>query len=378
MAYLNMYLKHDSATIRRLRWSLWPLFVMLVVAFMPFRLSATTVQKCRLFSSLEDWQKTSLDSKLSIEQRQTVTAGLWSELELRLKELFQSYIRSAKPLGDLSTCFQDERLNRTLNLQLNRVFLNQSIAILKESGDRPYLGYFNQMLARYSRFDSFQEDSTLFLSRPFQLRQSSKNGDSGLSDDPRNRVGGYHRGKQSVFLNPFRIKGNEWFVYVLHELLHMVDPALEAAVNSFNDKALLEKVREDLKTLSADSADSRWKSVDEWLLAGLSRGLLAEHRTWLVTILLYEELVQSKAYIERVEWLSALAGGKANKKPQELERVLYVSMDRNFFSPKTGFFAQNLLQRRLEVIRTRLRKDEEFRRSTFGEWRIYLEKVRRE
>ncbi len=179
--------------------------------------------------------------------------------------------------------------------------------------------------------------------------------------NPTDRAGGYHRGHQSIFMDFERIEPTQWTTIFVHELLHALDTDLLEGMRTFGDPDLRSQVERIAKaSTSYDDLSSADRAIlEEWILAGLDRGYLAEARAWAATLSLYEKL-KDEDLQNPIVWLEAIRKqrlGLAGNSETNFQLFLRY-LDQRFTDPREGIFSTPLLQAAVAETRARLRSGE--------------------
>jgi hypothetical protein len=175
-------------------------------------------------------------------------------------------------------------------------------------------------------------------------------------DDPGPWDAGFHRGAGSIYADFKKIPPNEWLIIFAHELLHGLDGELQKAMHDYNNPEAVAqfnswaKVQKDFAGLS----DSQKTTMTAWIEAGLSRGLWAEYRAWVPSLMIYREGLNEQLW-KPIDWLEQVL--PSSSAPQTLDRSLYLYLDHGSPDPTDGLFAMPLFQSALGEIRSEYRNE---------------------
>lgn len=292
---------------------------------------------CARAGAVEDWLEflrarngTALPTRVA--ERVRIEQEEWRLRALAADEITEGYF-AGRNLGEVWRAVDAENRRGDLQPALSGKFLDHSLEVLSRA----------PITSIRSFVASLDRDALRF----------------GLSFRPpvqhAPEKGGFHRGSGSVYMNLEKVPHDEWMLIFMHELLHGLDDELRAAVPIFNDRALARDVAEWGRTRKLEGLSTAERArLDAWLRAGLDRGLLAEHRAWLVTMRLYQAGVKHGMWA-KIGWVEALLAQR--KKGESLRRFLYRFLDERFPDPREGIFAWPLVQARLKQIRSKLRRN---------------------
>lgn len=169
-----------------------------------------------------------------------------------------------------------------------------------------------------------------------------------------NKVGGFHRGRRSIFIDFTQIPPNEWMLIFIHESAHSLDDTLKQAVSVYADtqNVLVPSFAPYLQYSDAAFLPiSVKKNLDTWLMAGLNRGLLAEARAWSVTLNLYREGVKANLW-QPISWLEEM--GSDQRAGESTYMAVLHKLSPAFPDPNKDIFSTPLIQSELKRIRQQL------------------------
>lgn len=155
-----------------------------------------------------------------------------------------------------------------------------------------------------------------------------------MEEDSNKRVASYHRTTKSIQLSLFRTSFNEAKLYLVHELVHKLDEnALFRASLDYSNI----KVQKKLWSLAQDhehpgqleNADRNL--LEQYLLNGLNRGLLAEFKAWSLSYRIYQEMMDHKE-VEPIFWAERVLNKKL--KNQSYLDFIFSYYQANFTKPK--------------------------------------------
>lgn len=149
---------------------------------------------------------------------------------------------------------------------------------------------------------------------------------------------GFHRATKSIFMDVSQIPANEWPIVFVHEVLHALDQDLYTATETFSQQD---------RIVNFDAGSPR---SQEWLIAGLDRGLLGEYRAWYFTLAIYREGLEEGLWT-KIPWMEQLIAPKGSAQDQ----FLFAFLDPRFSDPVDGPFSQPKVAAALAQLRARLR-----------------------
>lgn len=193
-----------------------------------------------------------------------------------------------------------------------------------------------------------------------KLAQASSQNQFGFTfkrpvDDPI-RSASYHRAYNSIFIDIENVSPQAWLVRFVHEIAHSLDSEMYASLKVYNDEEFLKNLEvygEKKVALKSLDAVTR-KKLDQWLIAGLNRGLLGEYRAWLVTLLIYNEGLQDGTFSE-MKWLEEIK--KSQPVGVSLSVHLFRYLSPSWIDPTEGWFAYEYIQQALLELRQKLLDD---------------------
>ena len=165
---------------------------------------------------------------------------------------------------------------------------------------------------------------------------------------------GFHRGDRSIFMDLSKIPQNEWLLILSHELIHHLDRRLQLATIEFSSPANVRKISAWIKDgslsqskLPDESALEIKNHLRKWLEFGLDRGLLAEYRAWVPTVLLYQQGIKAGRWA-KMNWMEELLAEKKNE--EDIKKFMYRILRKKSSPPDWGPFSIPLIHRIYESI----------------------------
>jgi hypothetical protein len=157
-------------------------------------------------------------------------------------------------------------------------------------------------------------------------------------------------------MNIEQMTANEWLIFFVHEVAHSLDSELLAALPIYNDETYIKELAAYGKSNGrlADLSKSEQQRLENWLIAGLNRGFLAEYRAWLLTEAIYEESRQ-QGILSSSAWLEELRNSKPANSSMRDYVLHYLSS--SWVDPTEGIFSYPFIQQALLRIRQKLVAD---------------------
>lgn len=247
----------------------------------------------------------------------------WKALLESSKNIYTHYRAgklSSKFLGScVQTLPEPERLMRVLPT----VFLEESLKEL-EISDIPAA----QALAREMQ-KRLQANPLL----PLKLV-----GHWNRTPSPTGEKAGYHRGKNSIFMDFDQIPPGEWLLVLSHELIHALDPSIKEAMPIYGDPKRVKRIAERVRATAA-SAPLDLETMEDmriWLTAGLDRGYLSEVRAWAVTVRIYQQARAQGAW-DKSPWMEKIVSGVSESGELVLGTARYLHP--TFKDPTDGIYS---------------------------------------
>jgi hypothetical protein len=225
------------------------------------------------------------------------------------KVVFASYISGSHRVLDFKRCFRQELWDK-LQKRLPFAFISESLRRL-ESAPSP-------VVRRFALKAGELVVSGDLIRLGLQLPDDA-NSETNL------KFGGYHRGERGLYLNPALLPPDQWFVILIHEFAHALDPVLQKAAR---ESAALESA-----PVTRDFAKALVQN-------GFDRGFLSEVRAWTVTAHVYHQLGPESP---KVAWLEQMAGAGGSSLQMVHERV-FRYLEPRFTDPVEGVYAHPEVQ----------------------------------
>jgi hypothetical protein len=230
-------------------------------------------------------------------------------LDEAAKVVFSSYISGSHRVLEFKRCFRQELWGK-LQKRLPFAFISESLRQL-ESARSP-------IVRRFAKRSSDLVASGDLIRLGLQLPDDA-DGETNL------KFGGYHRGERGLYLNPAHLSPDQWFVILIHEFAHALDPILQ--------KASQESAAIESRPLNRESARVLVQN-------GLDRGFLSEVRAWTVAAHLYHQLGPE---FPKVPWLEQMAGPVSSSLSAVHEHV-FRYLEPRFSDPVEGVYAHPEVQ----------------------------------
>ncbi|MFZ4404260.1 MAG: hypothetical protein ACOYOK_09185 [Pseudobdellovibrionaceae bacterium] len=175
---------------------------------------------------------------------------------------------------------------------------------------------------------------------------------------PTGDKGGFHRGERSLFLDFSKIPPNEWLLIFAHEYFHATDQTLMKAIAVYSDEGTVKKIIGLTKKYQkySDLTEDDKKILRPWIKAGFDRGLFAEIRAWVGTVLVYQELlnenkIQPIAWMERFYNQASTATNHHHWDEIQIRTEVIRFLSPRFTDPRDGIFSLPLIQDAMIAIR---------------------------
>jgi hypothetical protein len=205
------------------------------------------------------------------------------------KQVVQIFLSGGEQsVGQASYCVHDYQESHRFLLTLQSTLIDFSLQKLRRAKSKSI----RQFIALVDRRSNGGLDLTIRLTG------------HGFGPRPVNKKAGYHRADQTIFMDIEAIGVNEWLVILIHELSHYLDPQVFQSLKAFSDPLLVKSIvaaSQRTNQLYELSSEER-QNLDQWLMAGLNLGLLAEYRAWAVTALLYDEGLHEGLW-QPIDWM---------------------------------------------------------------------------
>ncbi len=265
------------------------------------------------------------------------------ETRIRAGELiFDEYLRGRLAQNFVKSCGGDSESQALLGRSVSAAFLKGSLRALKSSGV--------PALVRLSELAEKEAEST----GVFFFKALGNRDETPIELGP--RKAGFHRGRQSLFMDFQAIAPEEWFFIFVHELTHRLDPKLNSAIQAYGDTAAFRfgfelQTRMDRGETVSSHALEPLRSL---LFVGLDRGLLAEYRSWTFCLSVYEAGKKASLWKE-IGWVNQILAQR--EKTESLDRFTFRFLDPRFMDPiPEGFFALPIVRSEIASLRQELRE----------------------
>jgi hypothetical protein len=295
-------------------------------------------------NDLQAWYRSSNALKLShgtgLRLVAEAQAAEWHERNQATNAIVSRYFNGAGYKQMDATCLSGQSDRQNFLDTLQAAFIQESLRRLRASR-APALQKF---IAMYDRHNG--PNSTALI-RMFGHMQNESS--------PTTEKAGFHRGTGSIFLDLSRIPANEWLLILIHELLHNLDPQFYKAIQEYSTPQLVAH----LGTLAQEYDDPKYLNIkdqhalQEWIQAGLGRGLWAEYRAWVATFTIYQAGLQEGLW-QPTSWADEILSQRADG--EKFENFIYMYLDSRSIDPTEGIFSRPLIQRSLQLTRAYYRK----------------------
>ncbi len=262
------------------------------------------------------------------------------DLILALVGKIYNYYLKNNNLNELDQhCLNLKDKNRYFEYATQSVFYEKSIAKLRESKNPYTIKFMNFFNSKFSDYEK-------------PLFHMSK----GIADlDTLKIDAGFHREKNLILIDPFKIKPNEWMLKFTHELVHALDDRLHEASKVFGDTtltpkliSLLENPYYSIETLSPELQEF----LPHWIYAGLDLGLFGEYRAWVIVAQIYYEEVSSQNW-QPVDWFNERIGYTINQDQfkNTFRANIYYYLNSHSPNPEIGILTRPELQKKINDFR---------------------------
>jgi hypothetical protein len=252
-----------------------------------------------------------------------------------LKELGMQYLNGNIPHYNIDQDFKTFSNYQKIMSQFSVALLQLSIEKLQHSK----IPSIQKMMAQYN---------TIYTGEAIPLFRIT--GSEIQRESPTEEKGGFHRGKSSIFMDITRTSNNEWLFIFSHELFHALDSKLYeassyfSAQNNFNEIMLLTMNYKNLVELN----NSQNAKLDQWVLAGLNRGLFAEFRAWTFGLSIYSEGIEEKLW-GNIPFVNNVM---SFKDPNEnMNSFIYRYLNERAKISKDGFLNKKIIKEKIQEQR---------------------------
>ena len=302
---------------------------------------------------LNDWKQASAQSMTqanSIAERARIQSDEYESRKRAADLIFSEYLRGALPPDFIRKCGGSDSEQELLRRSVSAAFLKGSLDRLNQSG-------VPALVALSSMAENEATTSGAFFFKALSHRDEAE-------VDLGDRAAGFHRGRQSLFMDFQTIPPEEWLFIFVHELTHRLDPELSRAIRDYGDSRAFRQGF-DLQS-QVDRGEpvtsSERESLRTLLMAGLNRGLLAEYRSWTFCLSVYRSGERAGLW-KNISWVSDILS--LQKPLESVSAFTFRFLDPRFKDPEaTGFFSLPIVRSELLEIRSQLRSS--FRAPSLG------------
>jgi hypothetical protein len=292
-------------------------------------------------ASLQEWQQSQkavqnppISQLNSIAVMKVVMDKERAERLKAAEKIVDLYFLEGKKLGSsIQSCLANNPERSNFLYTLNSLFVNRSFDYLKRS-QSPRVKKLMALVDK--RYES-----------KIPLIQMVNAG----SKDPKLAYkAGFHRGSGSIVMDMDLLQPSEWLLVFVHELLHAMDDEMSVAIGEFAKPEVpqfLAQMNSENKNYDTWSLPEQKRST-HWVHAGLGRGLYAEYRAWVPTVLIYQEGLNDRLW-GNIDWLDQVINANVNRDP--LNKFIYEFLDDRAENPTEGIFSLPIV--RDLVIRVR-------------------------
>ena len=258
--------------------------------------------------------------------------------ERSAQRIFQAYFERRVRYSQIETCLLEHPARQTFLDTIQRYFYQESLSRMRGSAV-PALQNLLKLLD--------QRNSSGHM----QLFRFTGH----FNSAPAPYKAGVSRHNGSIFAELDRIDPTEWYLVLIHEILHSLDSEIQWASLKFSDKARIAKYEKwalEVKRPDLLSEKQR-QELSTWIEAGLSRGLWYEHRAWLATFVIYEAMLKSDPAESRlwepISWMEEVRSQR--RADESWRKFLFRYLDERMVDPQEGLFSTPLLQEMVREIR---------------------------
>ena len=297
---------------------------------------AFAASDCQIFAAAKATERKLPHSAAKISEWADYQSRVWAVWKETALDIFQQY-REGKRIS-FAKCLPTPRDRETIDDILPQVFYEESLKLLRQSQSP-------SIRALLAAIDAKTQNNQLVL---FRLLGHYKE-----ATPPNSDLAGVRRGTGSIFMNFTRIPPNDWLIIFTHEILHSLDQRIFSAVGTFGNQNLVKQIAQaaqDKSTLEEFSESLR-AQMDDWLIAGLDRGFLAEYRAWTLTFEIYQDGLKEELW-QPISWLDKILQDQGE---QDLKSLTFQTLDPKFTDPTDGIFSLPLVSQELINVRAQLR-----------------------
>jgi len=250
-----------------------------------------------------------------------------------LRTLTQLYLKEAIAGNELDSDFKDFPEQNKIMAHFSSLLLEETISLLHQSK-------IPSLVKLMKRYDTLYPAGTVALFRV-----------TGISNDnesPTLEKGGFHRTNKSIFMDITRTDSSEWVFIFLHELFHQLDETLDSSSRFFSQKENFEKAMRLTKDENSKLTTSDNDFLDEWVQAGLDRGLFAEFRAWNFCFQIYEDGKKEKLW-GSIKFAEEILLNK--KVAQKMSSFIYDYLDSKAQIKKESVLTRKIILKKMEFKR---------------------------
>jgi hypothetical protein len=307
--------------------------------------SAGENKQCSIIS---DWLTISGKINQAIKSQSPDLAGLraqeWNIRTQTVKLIARKYFNNEFSFVNFHICFNNAPERGNFYQSVNAELVEFGISILKQSRLPLVKKLIKLYQAKYT-------DNETPLTR--------MTGHTPRDQSPTGLKAGFHRNSGSIFYDISLMTPNEWLFIFIHELLHSLDITQSAGTHLFYDPDVINQV----SLLSLTYVDSKYMSprerakVNEWLYSGLSRGLWAEYRAWVVSFAIYIEGRDGGLW-QPIDWMENILNERPTKNSDQktqlnsksLKHFVYSYLDDRSEDPIIDIFQTEQLSAILNLL----------------------------
>jgi hypothetical protein len=252
-----------------------------LISTLSFCVHATTAGNDLAFNNLEAKKQTWLrlheellgyEEKDSLELEDLKRKNSLLNIEFDAKREYLRILSKEYLNGNIDSSEVDQSFKTSSDYQ--KIMSQLSVELLMESIQRLKASNISEIKIFMKKYDRLYEKGSIPL---FRLSGSEIDRES-----PTLEKGGFHRGTKSVFMDITRTSNKEWLFILMHELYHALDEKMATSSQEFSNEDLFKSIvsisarKQNLVELNSKEDTL----LEEWVLAGLNRGLFAEYRAW--------------------------------------------------------------------------------------------------
>jgi len=302
--------------------------------------SQFNLSKCPI-PQIEDIYQPLEQLKYDSSKPSTNNLVVWKAHTQLAEKVWQMFERGElqKREFNIDACIKKPVNDNDLMLATNNIFLQKTFERLNKINPQMYLELnqkidFNQIVFQtFAYCEACQMNSKKILGE---------------------KSAGYNLTTQALFMNIQTLSPEDWDVIFIHELGHHFDQTRKDSKNYFNLENIkmilnLQKKFDNGESLST----AELQQVDQWIMSGLNVGLLAEWRVWAFTLKYLDGVSGQYNFGQQTQWLKKYRDMNTDQRDVELFRML----DSRFKNSNDQLLSHQLVQQRLNLIRTQIRND---------------------